>query len=327
MLAGIPKREIQRYLYELKVPLRYRQVQNAVDLCLRDRDPGSTPQCLIAIKRALETYRKRTGRVSREAAAAESALLESAAEMGDYTAIALLCGFRLSEPNPAEEDLNAGSKLLKELMDKRFPLAFKVSGDIAYRLGRHSEAKKFYELAISNGIEDTWLSIECLRNIGHIAFKEAHLYEARSAFSDACKIAETSGEMRQVGDCHFYLAQLRESDRIAYRKHLERAASTGLSDSFIPLGLLLLNYFGEPELASEWFKLALTTDGTGAAAVGLFDSMLKLKNTKEALKAAARIPVDLRKLRSKEISRLTQPSEAGNSSSSSLPHVVDRWNF
>lgn len=325
MLVGIPKRVIQRYLYEFRVPLRYSQVRSAINSCMEDRSPQTNPQCLIAIKRALEAYRKRSGRVSRESAAAETALLESAAEMGDYTAIALLCGARLSEHKPLREDEEAGSKLLKQLMDKKFPLAFKVSGDLAYGLGRYSEAKRFYELAIENGIRDRWSSVECLRNIGHIAFREAQLYQARQAFFDACKIAEKSGDVDQVGDCHFYLAQLRESDRNACRRHLERAASTGLSDSFVPLGLLLLNYFGEPKLASEWFQLALATDKTGAAAVGLFDAMLKLKNMHGAQKAAALIPTSLRKLRSQQLSRLAEPET--HQSTYSVTSASDRWNF
>lgn len=278
MVCGIPKKIIQRYFFKFKVPLRYNDINKLIETCATDYDVVSFPKrytadSIVAIKRSLEDCRKNEGIITKTAAEAESNLLEAAADMGDSTAIALLCGARMRAPDTTEEEMNSGSDLLKQLMDRKFPLAFKVSGDLAYLMGHSSQALKFYEMALDNGLEDQRLVVECLRNMGHIQFKYFRLIEARSSFSRACMLAE---DTKQVSDCHFLLAQLRESDRMASRRHLEIAAANGLHDAFPILGNLLLNWFGEGVAAREWFKLAITTDRTGQSLVGLLDAANQL---------------------------------------------------
>lgn len=325
MIAGIPKRVLRKYFYELKLPISYNKASQAVASCLAEtRLPkGVNASDLVTLKRALETWRRRESTVSRPAVEAEMALLETAAEMGDRAAIALLCGARLSEKSATEQDWKDGSDLLKQLMDRKFPLAYKISGDLAYKLGQLPQATKFYQLAVDNGLEDNRLRTECWRNIGHLSFKQGDLSRALSAFSEACQHAADS---RQVADCHFFLAQLREANREASRAHLEMAAFHGLSDAFVPLGMLLLNYFGEVALAKHWLALALVTDKSGAAAVGLFDAAMRLKDYSLAQSALSRVRAhpnaeELVKTRTDSIQELALAT------TETTAVAGDRWSF
>lgn len=291
-LCGIPKKVIQRYFYRFQVPLGYRDLGKLVDICskpevdIKQFPRRYTPYALIQTKRAFEECRKNEGIVSKPAIQAEANLVDVAAEMGDATAISLLCGARMMQHTVSDADMESGGKLLKQLMDSKFPLAFKVSGDIAYTLGHSNEALKLYELAIENGLEDAKLVIECYRNIGHIAFKQANLMKARDAFSFACQLA---GNSKQVSDCHYFLGQLREPDRVAARMHFEVAASFGLRDAFLPLASLLLSWFNEARLAKEWFKMAESTDSSGAALLGMLDCSIQLYENDEAVKILDKI--------------------------------------
>lgn len=284
----IPKRALKKYLYEFRVPLTYKKTMAVVEACLKDEpfQKKVDPYTILQIKRALESYRKTEGKTSQSALNAEISLLERAAEMGNNSAISLLCGSRLAAKDCTKEDWKDGSNLLKQLMDQGFPLAFKVSGDLAYGLKQFSHASNFYSLAIEKGLEDQLLKTECYRNLGHIYFKEGHLLKSLHNFNLACS---TAPDQRQVADCHFYMAQLCESNRESARKHLEVAATYGLSDAFVPLGMLLLNYFNEPSMAKQWIKLGLVLDKTGEAAVGLFDVGVRLKDSKLIRQALAAI--------------------------------------
>lgn len=292
MVCGIPKRVIQRYFFAFRVPLTYKDITRLILLCNDSQYDVSqfpkryTADALIRIKRALEDCRKEEGIQTRASIESEFQQLEVAAEMGNSTAIALLCGARMLRSDATPEDMESGSKLLKQLMDAKFPLAFKISGDLALTLGRPAKSLQFYEMAVEHGLEDNKLLVECLRNIAHLAFKASDLFKARFYFSRACAIAE---HPKQVADCHFMLAQLRETDRPAARLHLELSATHGFNDSFLPLGTLLLNWYGEARLAREWFMLALTTDTSGAALVGLLDSYVRLKDFKLAKQTLSKI--------------------------------------
>lgn len=325
MIAGIPKRVLRKYFYELKLPISYNKASQAVAACLAETSlpKGVRASDLVTMKRALETWRRRESTLSKPAVEAEMALLDTAAELGDLTAVALLCGARLSEKSASEQDWEDGSDLLKQLMDRKFPLAFKISGDLAYNLGQLPQATKFYQLAIDNGLADNRLRTECWRNIGHLTFKQGDLSRALASFSQACQHAHDS---RQVADCHFFLAQLREANREASRAHLEKAAFHGLSDAFVPLGMLLLNYFGEATLAKHWLTLALVTDKSGAAAIGLFDAAMRLKDYPLAQNALGRVRAhpnadELVKARTESIQNL----ELATAETTAV--AGDRWSF
>lgn len=292
MVAGLPKNVVQRYFFHFRVPLRYSDVERLLDILKTpEYDVSQFPKRhsahnLVLIKRALEDCRRNEGIMTRAGAEAETSLLEAAAEMGDSTAIALLCGSRMRQSDVSPEDMESGSDLLTQLMNAKFPLAFKVSGDLAYTMGRPQESAKFYHRALEMGLGDNRLEVECLRNLGIFAFQQSRLMEARDYFSQACSRAE---DPKQVLDCHFFLAQLREPDRVAVRRHLEAAATYGFNDAFLPLGSLLLNWYSEPVVAREWFKLAAATDRTGAALIGLLDAAVRLEEWEYADSVIARI--------------------------------------
>lgn len=325
MIAGIPKRALRKYFYQFRLPIAYKKAVQAVAACVSETSlpKGVQAHDLVTVKRALEAWRQKEGTILKQALEAETALLETAAEMGDRTAIALLCGARLSEKTVSPQDWEDGSRLLKQLMDAKFALAFKVSGDLAYRLGQLPQASKFYRLAIQNKLDDNRLQTECWRNIGHISFQTGDLATALASFSAACSGAQ---DQRQVADCHFYLAQLREANRYAARTHLETAAFYGLSDAFVPLAMLLLNYFGEAHLAKHWLTLALVTDKTGAAAVGLFDAAMRLNDYVLAQSALGRIRAHTNARELEETRKETiRDLEAALSEKYTI--AGDRWSF
>lgn len=331
-MLGLPKKPLQRYFFKYHVSVTWKQIGATIGLCEEGKPvpKGVTAQDVLSIKRALEAFRSREHKTTVAAVRAEAALLETAANMGDYAAVALLCGSRMSEPEPDQDDVQAGSKLLRELMDKKFPLAFKVSADLAYKTGHLKEARKFYELAIKHGISDVQQRAECYRSIGHLAFAEKDLLGAQTAFSAAC---QTSKDLNQVADCHFYLAQLREANREAARRHLEMAASTGLNDAFVPLGLLLLDYFNEPRLAAEYFQLGMITDRTGVAAVGFLDAAARMNDVRRFKKALAAIKVsenaeEILRSRKHLLDKFTSKLEMASSKTQmSSSFDTDRWSF
>lgn len=335
MVCGLPKSVIQKYFYKFKVPLRYKDVDSLIKLCsVPNYDTTTfpskyTPFSLIQTKRAFEECRKTEGVFTKAALEAESNLLEAAADMGDPTAISLLCASRMQPKSATADDMESGGKLLKQLMDSKFALAFKVSGDLAYTMGHSKEALRLYEMAIENDLNDDKLEVECFRNIGHIAFKDMQLIKAREAFSNACLL---SGNTKQVSDCHYLLAQLREPDRIAARQHLEVAASFGLRDAFLPLASLLLNWFNEPLLAKQWFQLAESTDTTGAALIGSLDSSMRLKDNRGALEVMRRIRLrpdaeSLLSYRRASIAKLDKPEPKKAVKTSSSSSSSTRWEF
>jgi TPR repeat protein len=170
-------------------------------------------------------------------------------------------------------------------MDQRYPLAFKVSGDLAYKMKMPDKALQFYELAIKQGGLDNSAETECLRNVGLISFTERDLMKARSFLERAVMKAV---EPSQVADCHFYLAQLYEEDKDAALYHFESAAANGVSGAIAPTGFLLLNYFNRVEQAYDWFAIG-SFGGDFQSTVGLFDACVRLGRLEEAKDALAKI--------------------------------------
>lgn len=279
----VPKQELKRYLFEFKVPLSYKDVATTLEACRTLDDGLKLPETISAdnvmtFKRILETMRKRTGRIDKSLVAVENNLVERAAEMGHNSAIALLAGRVLADKESPKEDTTHADYLLTQLMDRRHALAFKISGDLAYKAGYNEKAVKFYQLAIDNDIEDNAVLVECLRNIGLINFMNKQIQKARPAFERAVDVAE---DPKQVMDCHYYLGQMLEPDKMAVRYHLERAGSNGLKEAFAPLGFLYLNYFNDQKLALEWFKLGAEL-GDVNCLIGQLDVYLKREDIQRA---------------------------------------------
>lgn len=307
----LPRATLRKYLFEFKSPLSYKNVVSTYESAynyglgptLFGEDIG--PAQLMTLKRVLETHRKRSGSVTKIGAQIESNLVERAAELGDNTAIALLCGSTLmdsvtqadstgtSSRQPSAQDLAHANKLLRQLMDLKFPLAFKISGDVAYKMGRLTQARQFYQLAVDNGIalsmaNATSLETECYRSIGLISFMNKDLETAKVAFEKAVQLSPGS---KSVMDCHFYLAQILAYHPHAVRYHLERAAAQGLKEAFAPLAFVLMKMDSSPHnesvadrqhLALEWFRLGSSINDFNCL-VGLFDYCTKLGSNSEAL--------------------------------------------
>ncbi|KAA8915933.1 hypothetical protein TRICI_001947 [Trichomonascus ciferrii] len=278
----VPKAELRRYLFEFKVPLSYKDVAATLEAC-RTVDSVKLPDTVSAdnvmtFKRILETMRKRTGRIDKTLATVENNLVERAAEMGHNSAIALLAGRVLADKDSPKEDTTHADYLLTQLMDRGHALAFKISGDLAYKAGYSEKAIKFYQLAVDHKMDDNAVLVECLRNIGLINFMNKAITRARPAFERAVDVAE---DPKQVMDCHYYLGQMLEPDKLAVRYHFERAAAHGLKEAFAPLGFLYLNYFNDQKLALEWFKLGAEV-GDINCLIGQLDIYLKQDDVQRA---------------------------------------------
>ena len=288
--AVLPRKTLRKYLFEFKVPLSYKiavQIYHECRTNIQWQVPSKvSSQQLMTLKRILETHRRRAGVISKDAITIENNLVEKAAEMGNNWAIALLCGTAIADKNGSPQDREYGNNLLRQLMDRKFPLAFKIAGDLAYQMGHPEKAIRFYELAVDNGLDDNALLVECLRNIGLISLMtDKNVIKAREYFEIA---TQTAQDLKQVSDCHFYLGQILDQNKIKARYHLQRAASVGLRESFAPLGFLLMNYFNEVQLAHEWFDLGSSVDDFNCL-VGLFDSCVRLGDSKGAFAALGRI--------------------------------------
>ncbi|CAN6616206.1 protein Mss2p, mitochondrial [Trichomonascus vanleenenianus] len=274
----LPRNTLKKYLFKCKVPLSYRKALGILESC-RDADlttpvPAKvTGSDVMRMKYVLEAFRKQTGTISKQLVTVEENLVEKAAEMGDNTAIALLSGRILTDNNNPKEDRDHADKLLTGLMDLGYPIAFKVSGDLAYKAGHTEEAKSLYQLAVKQGISGS-AKVECFRSIGIISMASRRVNDAREAFEQAVEAAES---VEQVMDCHFYLAQTYENNRLAAKFHFQQAASQGLKEAFAPLGFLYLNYFGNQDLAFEWFDLGRQV-GDLRCLVGLFDIYMSRKD-------------------------------------------------
>lgn len=292
--TAVNKRTLKPYLFEFKVPLAYSKVVDTLTSCRDDKELPKkvTANDLMSLKRVLETYRKRTGSTVPENVMIERNLLERAAELGDSTAIAILCGDVLSNSEANEADKAHADSLLIQLMSQKFALSFKVSGDLAYKMGLKKEALKFYKQAAhiwetksTNNVTELPNKTECLRSIGVLSFSAGDAVMAKKYFEKAVALSDDN---TQVADCHYYLGQLYEYDKAKACYHFERAAMSSLKESFTPLGFLYLNYFNKPDLAYEWFNLGAQL-GEESCFMGLFDCSMKKKDYVKAKSAALKL--------------------------------------
>lgn len=310
-----PKGQVRLYLFQHRVPHSYQTVLKSYAACYGTNDAplpkGIKGSDLVKLKNVLETHRKRTGSAARPALRLEANLIERAAELGDETAIALLCGKTLLTPltenateqqrKEEEEDRAHAIRLLDELsVERGFGLAYKIKGDVAYKHGSMSKAEDLYQACIDSlpatGSRDSdsntaTLRVECLRNIGIMRFRTFDVEISRTYFELAVLEAENNevGNPAQAMDCHYYLGQIMsESDKKRARYHLEQAARQGLKEAFAPLGFLLLNYFNKRGLAKEWFDLGADV-GEVTSLIGQFDVAMLDENYEQAEKSLEKI--------------------------------------
>lgn len=317
-----PKGKLKLYLFQNRVPLSFSKVMNTYASCWGPNEEelpqGVKGSDLIKLKAILEIHRKQTGTAGVSSLQLESNLIERAAEMGDFTAIALLSGKTMlttpagqtEESEQDKEDKLHAMKLLNQLCDEfKFPLAFKIKGDIAYKYGSYAKAAALYQQCLDYlpfpgskkpidpvtgkaTVIDTntvILQTECYRNVGLIFLRgdDIDIDQAKLNFEMAIISAEqeAGNNPAQAMDCHFYLAQIcADTDRHKARFHFEQAARYGLKEAFAPLGFLLLNYFNRPELAKEWFNLGASI-GDLISLVGQFDLAISESDYTQARKS------------------------------------------
>lgn len=284
----LSKNVLKKYLFQLRVPLSYKQVTSTLEACQKDLPlpPKVNAKDIMLLKKTLQLHRNKTNKVDKNLAQLERDMIERAAEMGHNDAIALLAGEVLQSKDESDEkNYKDADRLLTQLMNRYHPLAFKISGDIAYKSGYTQKAAEFYQLALDYGIEDQQVKAECWRNIGLINFSDRQIINTRKAFQSAI---DTSKDSSKVMDCHFYLGQILDSDKKAAKYHFERAAISGLKESFAPLGFLNMNYFENQSMAEEWFKLGKDV-GDVNCLVGLMDVYSKTQNIAKAADILYRI--------------------------------------
>lgn len=341
----ISKNVLRQYLFEFRVPLSYKQVISTFEAgykgFTKDNPESVSGDQLMTLKRVMETYKRRTGVLSKVLSTIETNLVERAAELGNNNAIALLCARVMTDPTETQQNRGDADKLLQELMDQGLALAFKISGDLAYHYGHRDKAQQFYKLAVdkleqerkgNENVEDTDYSVvltECLRNIALIYFQDRSIDNARRMFERA---VDSATESKQVMDCHYFLGQIvSDTDKHLARYHFEQAARHGLKESFTPLGYLNLAYFNDPLVAKEWFDLGRQVGDFGCT-VGLFDAYMKMEDFENATKvydAAMNGSNDgnkklFQEKRIKAIEKLIANSQ--NSKRSQHDDSKDRWN-
>lgn len=253
-----------------------------------------TGEDLLTLQKILASHRKQTRTISPHGLALEHTVLETAAEMGSHMAIATLAGEILTgtakyeqakaagdssaiELEYTHDDIEHAQKLLMELSQNNFPLALKISGDVAFLVGKIDKASELYTrcadlLAGDSSAVAVGIQAECFRGIGIVAFQNFSLAEARLAF-DNCIVM---GGAKEHPDVHFYLGQMASEVRDVPRArfHLREAASKGFFDSFAPLGNLELYYYNDPVMAHHWFSLGAEMSEPTCLA-GLFDVAMK----------------------------------------------------
>lgn len=287
------------------MPLSYSNVLKTYESCYNDTDlpKNVTGQDLLSLQTILASHRKQTRTISPHGLALEHSVLETAAEMGNHMAIATLAGEILTATAKYEqakasgnldsavdleytpEDITHASKLLMELSNNEFPLALKISGDVAFLVGKVDKAAELYTkcadlLAGDSSAVAASTQAECFRGIGIVAFQNYELAEARLAFDNCLSM----GGAKDHPDVHFYLAQMASevSDYPRARFHYREAASKGFFDSFAPLGNLELYYFDDAAMAGHWFSMGAELNEPSCLA-GLFDVAMKKKEYSKAI--------------------------------------------
>ncbi|ODQ64615.1 hypothetical protein NADFUDRAFT_14924, partial [Nadsonia fulvescens var. elongata DSM 6958] len=279
------KNKMKKYLFEKQSPLNYQEVLRSYRACMKIETGESVTGIpsnvsgddLMTLKQILEKHRKENGSFNSHLAELENNLVEISAERGNNTAIVLLCSRILTnviDNNEtiaySQEDKDHAQDLLKQLCGANFPLALKVKGDLAYKIGHVDEAAKSYQSCIDANPSEINMITECYRSIGIIAMMNFDLNKAKNAFENSISL----GSRQQVRDCYYYLGQLYEDDKLRSKYYLEIAASQGLKEAFAPLGFLQLNYFNNPMLAEDWFKVGYEINDFNSC-VGLFDVYMK----------------------------------------------------
>lgn len=301
----LPKKNtLRNYLFQHKVPLSYADVMKTYQSCYDDTSVPKkvTGQDLLSLQKILASHRKQTRTISPHGLALEHSVLETAAEMGNHMAIATLAGEILTATAKYEqakasgnldsavdleyspEDIEHAQKLLMELSKNEFPLALKISGDVAFLVGKVDKAAELYSkcaelLAGDSSAVAASTQAECFRGIGIVAFQNYELAEARLAFDNCISM----GGAKDHPDVHFYLGQMASevSDYPRARFHYREAASKGFFDSFAPLGNLELYYFDDVTMAGHWFGLGAEMNEPSCLA-GLFDVSMRKKEYSKA---------------------------------------------
>ena len=245
---------------------------------------------LMDFKRMLSTIRKLTNTTNKTLVNLENELIEQSAELGDLDAITLLSFETLAKSDKTTEDTKHANKLIKELVELKHPLVFKMAGDLAWSKNAHVQAidywKQFIELEPTSE-----LSSQVYFNLGYYYFTfltKPDLVLSKLYFEKSINVGDINDDYTIKS--HYYLGQLYVDNNPKVSKyHWEISSSKGLKESYSSLGFLEMNVFNNYNQAIEWFKLGTELNNDMTCYIGMFDCNILLQNWKSANITLAKI--------------------------------------
>lgn len=297
LLTILPtKRSLNRFLFDFDSRLPYKKVLPILQTVYDNLD---TPQDiklpksvrgsdLMIQKHILAAVRTKTNTMNRNLVELENELVEQAAELGDNDAITILAFEALESGN--KEDFAYAQKLVKELVEKKHPLVFKLAGDVAFKKAQYHNAAEYWTQFLQYE-SDTVMASQVCSNLGVYYFSHLQpkpdLSKARQYFEQSVQIGELD---KYTVIAHYYLGQLfSTTNPEVARYHLEIAASQALKESFATLGFLEMNTFNQYYKAIEWFQLGAEMSGDLMCIMGQFDCYVAVKDTTNAEKILDRL--------------------------------------
>lgn len=277
-----PKRMINKILFDLdsryasgKLYVVYESVYNNLDKENYTREfPNSfNASDVMIMKKVLEKVRHRTKSINKHLLELENSLLDSAAEMGNKDAVALLAFDVLKDPSQnTSEDVEYSKLLIKDLYKRKHHLTLKLTGDLAFKNNNLKEAENYYKQFLDVE-DDTFLAGEVYGQLGLIGLRASNLADAERFFLKSIQLSPLKYSVHS----YFYLSQMyMSSDPLKARTLMENCATQGFKESFRSLGYLEMNYFKDYYKSQEWFKLGMELFDIECF-IGYFDCCCTLK--------------------------------------------------
>lgn len=287
LVSHLPKKKtINRLLFDADSRLAYRKIMPVLTSVYSNLDDPAKiklplytqSEDLMALRSILQNLRSVTNSINKNLVDLENELVEQAAELGNYDAIAMLAFEAISLKETLNEDYEYANGLIRQLTENNHPLVFKLAGDFAYSKNYHEQAAQYWHQFLE--LEDkTILASHVYLNLGvyyyHYFKPRPDLTRAKQCLEKAIKYGELD---THIVKAHYYLGQMYSiTDPVLSRYHLEVSASKGLQESFPSLGFLELNVFNNIPKALEWFKLGVEANSDISCLVGQFDAHFRAR--------------------------------------------------
>lgn len=317
-----PKKIISRLLFDINARYNYNKYFPIIESIYQAKEPQIPDEFsgndLLLFQRVLAQIRKQTHTINPKLVQIEHDLLEIGADRGSRDALTTLSFLALEDSTGkfTPEDQKAAQSFIKQLIELKHPLVFKLAGDkelAGYQF--NSITPTTYQTTVSpyllptedlpiNSVTNSpenlshainfynqFLELDPLsilsgsahRSLGLIYFKTQDLVQSLKHFEMANQMSPDSDNAQ----CNYFLGLLNEHDHVLSRYYFELAASEGFKESFANLGYLELNVFKNTFKAKEWFKLGSEL-GVNECIVGLFDCDFRSGDYESAFKVIAR---------------------------------------